>query len=268
MTTELHLAQLELEVPRLLASARDAGLLRKKTDGRRWDDLGYAVHQQLKGLFQDMAPQPFRTVGKKGRGLTVLGYTSADAKHLRQVAEEFGQPATLEACRLDRLATKPMPESLFEPGRRLGFEVRICPVVRLGKDVKVSSWPGGDGTSGPRTFREGAEIDAFLQHRYLRDEDGDRETVYRSWFADRLAGRVELLNARLEGFRRVRVLRRGDRDENGHRSARVAERPDALLSGTFGITDGEAFRTLLSRGVGRHKAFGFGMLLLRPAASH
>ncbi|MEE8524028.1 MAG: type I-E CRISPR-associated protein Cas6/Cse3/CasE [Thermoanaerobaculia bacterium] len=47
----------------------------------------------------------------------------------------------------------------------------------------------------------------------------------------------------------------------------VPERPDALLTGTLEVTDPDAFATLLARGVGRHRAFGFGMLLLRPPGS-
>jgi len=31
------------------------------------------------------------------------------------------------------------------------------------------------------------------------------------------------------------------------------------------VTDGEAFARLLAKGVGRHTAYGYGMLLLRPA---
>ena len=48
--------------------------------------------------------------------------------------------------------------------------------------------------------------------------------------------------------------------------AATSEGPDAVLAGVLEVTDGEAFAALLRRGVGRHRAFGFGMLLLRPAA--
>ena len=42
-------------------------------------------------------------------------------------------------------------------------------------------------------------------------------------------------------------------------------RPSAVLEGTLSITDPVEFRQTLARGIGRHRAFGFGMLLLRPA---
>ena len=41
--------------------------------------------------------------------------------------------------------------------------------------------------------------------------------------------------------------------------------PDVTVDGTLEIIEPEAFANLLIRGVGRHCAFGFGMLLLRPA---
>ena len=40
--------------------------------------------------------------------------------------------------------------------------------------------------------------------------------------------------------------------------------PDAWLRGHLEIRDGEAFSALLQRGVGRHRAFGYGCLLIAP----
>jgi CRISPR system Cascade subunit CasE len=37
-----------------------------------------------------------------------------------------------------------------------------------------------------------------------------------------------------------------------------------LLRGELTVADPDAFSALLARGVGRHRAFGYGMLLLRP----
>ena len=43
--------------------------------------------------------------------------------------------------------------------------------------------------------------------------------------------------------------------------------PDATLNGTLRINDPNEFRTKLRTGIGRHKAYGYGMLLLRPPDS-
>jgi len=42
------------------------------------------------------------------------------------------------------------------------------------------------------------------------------------------------------------------------------EGPDAIVHGVLVIHDPAAFSALLVRGVGRHRAYGYGMLLLRP----
>lgn len=255
MTDLLHMAQLDLDVSHLMGVARDRGW-----SGRhlRWDDLGYLVHQQLAALFQGASPQPFRAVAQRGRWLTVLGYTSAEDEQLRRHADEFGPPAERQACRLDALRTKPMPSSLFQAGRQLGFEVRVCPVVRLARAVSTT-WCGR-----PRTFRAGAELDAYLCRRYLHGEENSREDVYVDWLRHRLAGAAGLHDARLSAFRRVRTLRQGRRNGNGKRKPTVSERPDALITGTLEVQEPDPFRALMSRGIGRHRAFGFGMLLLRP----
>jgi len=67
---------------------------------------------------------------------------------------------------------------------------------------------------------------------------------------------------RLIGFRRVRSQRNAR--VGGKVKQRGVERPDALFTGELTIRDAEAFARLLARGIGRHRAFGFGMLLLRP----
>ena len=40
---------------------------------------------------------------------------------------------------------------------------------------------------------------------------------------------------------------------------------NGTVEGTLTVGDPDAFSRLLARGIGRHRAFGFGMLLLRPA---
>jgi CRISPR system Cascade subunit CasE len=55
-------------------------------------------------------------------------------------------------------------------------------------------------------------------------------------------------------------MRRRGREDAGR-----IERPNAVLEGTLTVGDPDAFARLLARGIGRHRAFGFGMLLLKPA---
>jgi CRISPR system Cascade subunit CasE len=55
------------------------------------------------------------------------------------------------------------------------------------------------------------------------------------------------------------------RTQGPNRRARPGLRkPDVTFRGMLEVVEPGAFEALLRRGVGRHRAFGFGMLLLRP----
>ena len=64
----------------------------------------------------------------------------------------------------------------------------------------------------------------------------------------------------MQSFQRIRAYRKRN-------AARYSEGPDALMRGELTVTDGTAFACLLKKGIGRHRAYGYGMLLLRPADS-
>jgi CRISPR system Cascade subunit CasE len=40
--------------------------------------------------------------------------------------------------------------------------------------------------------------------------------------------------------------------------------PDAVFTGVLQVLDTTAFAALVARGIGRHRAFGYGMVLLKP----
>jgi CRISPR system Cascade subunit CasE len=151
---------------------------------------------------------------------------------------------------LDRLRSLPRPSSAWIAGQRLGFDLRLRPVIRL-----ASTLSGQDEHGAPVSFRKGAEVDAFLA-RVLRREATSRETVYLDWLAERLAPVASLDRAasRLASFQRSVIRRDGRRLEG----------PDAVIHGTLTVEDPAGFAALLARGVGRHRAYGYGMVLLRP----
>ena len=154
-----------------------------------------------------------------------------------------------------RLESRPMPRA-WRAGQRLGFDFRVRPVRRLLRDLE---------TSRGRMAR-GADVDAFLAEALRRHpgepggmagEGRTREAVYLDWLAERPGGAVELDRAgrRLAQFRRTGVLR--------GRSG--LEGPEATIHGTLRVSDPDGFAELLRRGIGRHRTYGYGMLLLRPA---
>lgn len=242
----------------LLAARRLAALAEERKLPRRQEDSGYLVHEQLASLFQEGAVQPFRVTREQGRAVEVLGYSAFGRDELHDRAATYAPPEAHGACDWEAFAVKPMPREI-ESGRRLGFEVRACPVVRLSSPRTVR---GKDGRE--KTYPRRSELDAWEHRGFLAqepDETASREEAYRDWLTGRLSDAASIDHLRLTGFRRARLVRK---THDARRRSRVLERPDAVLQGELTVTDGDRFLDLLARGVGRHRAFGFGMLLLRP----
>ena len=238
----LHLIEIPLILKRLhqWAAAREGG--------QRGDfDEGRALHHLLGEVFGPGALQPFRLlVAPRGEHGTLYAYSGHTADALRGVAESVAGPSELAALPLARLRSCPRPPATWREGLRLGFDLRVRPVVRLLKAIE-----GPEGR-----FGKGAEVDAFLPQALRDGETCSREDVYLDWLEARLQGtaRLERGSTRLAAFRRTRVQRGGRRIEG----------PDAVFHGTLNVQDPAGFAQLLARGVGRHRAYGYGMLLLRP----
>lgn len=217
------------------------------------EDDGYAWHALLSAVFgKACAPKPFRVVARRGRALQLLAYASRDPAALQQAARDFADPLALAAVGLKdgaSLAAKPLPT--FARGRQLGFSVRLRPTVRTDRDA--------DRTKS-------IEIDAYVAAmRTAPGTSPERKAVYAEWARAKLeAGGAGVLDLRFDGLDQVPVLRRSMADGGGSRRATLVQGHAADLAGLLEVTDADAFAALLARGVGRHRAFGYGMLLLSP----
>jgi CRISPR system Cascade subunit CasE len=236
------MVRLTFELPRLYA------LSRRRRLPVRESDLGYLLHCAMKELFGADAPSPFAIERSAGRYAGVLAYSHRDHDALKAHADAFADPSVHSCCDLQGLTSKRMPHA-WKDGTRVGFRVRTCPIVRMSSD-------------GPR-WKKGAEVDAFLARCWKQEgANVDREEVYRTWLLNELDRRgAQLIHCEMKAFQRQRYVRR---DHSAERRAHVVERPDALLEGVLEVRRGVDFTSLLRRGVGRHRAFGFGMLLLKP----
>lgn len=254
----LWMLRLPLDLNALAQFAAERGLMHPAGH-----DEGRALHHLLVETFgkvpvpgdekeQKGAFQPFRVMASRG-GTSLYGYSALSPDALRDHARISALPEALALLPLDRMEAKQMPE-IWRERQILGFDLRTLPVVRLNSGIPAAPVPRG------REWRAGSEVDAFLAHVLRHDPQGDpaaqetkREPLYRDWLAARLAPAAELLEGtRLARFRRIRVSRQ-----------QRAEVPEAVFHGSLRITDPDAFSRMLARGVGRHCAYGFGMLLLR-----
>jgi len=243
MTEALYLVKVPLLAERLASVAR-----RKHVPLRDMDE-GYLAHCVMRELWHDHAPAPFVLRGR-GRVLEAWGYSCCPAATLVGHTRVLGAGAAVAIADLDAIASKAVPR--FDTGRRLGFLLRACPVVRL--------------AAATHGHKAGAEVDAFLARCFSLDANVavSREAVYREWLTSRLGNETtgaRVQEVRIAAMSRERVVRRTQGDD---RTPRRLERPDVRFEGTLVVTDTERFLDCLAHGVGRHRAFGFGALMLVP----
>jgi CRISPR system Cascade subunit CasE len=232
--TSLHLLRLRVQVPTLTQFAAEQGLLTEPDDG-----FGYVMHAWLAALFGKNAPKPFRYFESKSE---LLGYSFMDGPDLLSIAQTFASPLSWSALSPNSLVTKPMPTE-WRPDLRIQIEVLACPISR----------------------KDGHEKDVYLRAVDNLGADAPRrEEVYLEWFRHQCAGAVQFEHLELAGVGRSQLLRRSRSVDGGRRLLNI-ERPHAHFRAIVRIVDSEAFAALLARGVGRHRAFGFGMPLIAPA---
>ena len=111
------------------------------------------------------------------------------------------------------------------------------------------------------------EVDAFvLAHAEQREKaktaQGEsvtlkvtRQDVYQDWLKCKLGNAAIPDQVRLHRFQRSLAMR-------GNKV--LSEGPDVIIHGNVTVKDQTLFQQVLRKGIGRHKSFGYGMLLLRP----
>ena len=210
-------------------------------------DEGFALHCLLVESFGPLAPKPFRLLTPRRKSVdhgVLYGYGYKDAKEMKEAAALYADPLQLKALSGGSIESKRMP-IMWKPKRQLGFEVRIRPTRRRAR-----------GSASPGTERDAFQLEAM---RYpANGMTRSREAVYIDWLAEQFhkRGGAKLESAAMESFQRTKAIRK--------LRQRPIEGPTAVMRGVISITEGEAFAALLASGIGRHRAYGYGMILLRP----
>ncbi|AOG03112.1 type I-E CRISPR-associated protein Cas6/Cse3/CasE [Bosea sp. RAC05] len=254
----LHMIRLNPDVRQAAVWGAANNLLRTA------DDQGYLWHSLLAAAFGAAAPKPWRLVEPDGRAPYLVGYTAADKAELVD-ASQFADPLVSAALGLDELAVKRMPVE-YRAGQRFGFQIRVRPTVRSSIVLDGEGQMVKRGDRGQRI-----EIDV-LQHAMLvaREQgtgsDIPPETVYGQWLRDRLSdlgADHEPEALKLTSRRRSAIVRR-DQSRTLRVHGQSGGGPDVGIAGVIKVVDPAAFPSVLARGVGRHRSFGFGMMLLEP----
>lgn len=247
---ELHLVKIPVRADKLVSLAKRRHIRLRDLDA------GYLIHCLLTEVWQETAPAPFVLRGA-GRSYDVWGYSRASALELVDHARAFGDPGILDAIDgINAISSRAVPR--FSQGRRVGFLTRVCPVARL--------------ATAANGHRAGAELDVFLSKAFVAGPAAhlSREAVYRTWLTERLSASdatgATVENVRVASMGRIHLIRR---TQGEIREAKPLERPDVRIEGDFVVQDGDTFLRFLERGIGRHRAFGFGaVMLVPPGTSH
>ncbi len=205
-------------------------------------DPDYLIKTALTETLAGAMIRPWAVHATRHGIATVLGYSKRSPDSL--VDSRLLALPTLQQV-VGPVIGGPMPK--LREGQCYAFEVRICPTIHVTKD----------GT------RRHGERDAFLAavDNNLGDERLVRETIYTDYLRKRLVG-AEITKASLKGFRLNRVARKSAKNSVGQRVL-----PQAWMDGLLKIRDAGLFEQTLIDGVGRQRAFGHGMVRLRPPSA-
>ena len=268
--TALTMLRVHVDLNALARYADDRSWTKRTRDGRESDagfDEGRALHHVLDESFGPGTLRPFRLMAPRDKTLgSIYAYTTQTEAGIRDAVSAAAPPEAARILGLDRFEFKAMPTA-WTTGRRLGFDVRIRAIVRIKGELPNPRHPS-------KPYKSGSELDAFFVEALRKFPgsrpvmiDGEatpsgmleagrtREAVYRDWLAARFgaAATLDPEQSTMQKFHRSRIARAGG----------SLEGPDVVFHGTLTITDPVAFAGLLANGIGRHKAYGYGMLLLR-----
>lgn len=212
------------------------------------DDGCYALHHAMRKRWGDSAPQPFHAV-LSGPEPHVVGYME-DPSSLKVV----GDDPHLRAVFPDGMESRAiaLPENA---GGTYSFRVRTRPLIRYGKRIADII----EKETGRRPFPEMCAVQAT---RLRTGGDVDAAQVCRDWLARRLEGAASLATFSLLDYVAQPVLR----STHGPAGPKTFPGSTAVMTGTMVVEDPAAFAALLAKGVGRHAAFGYGLMLIAPAA--
>ena len=226
MSEPIHLFETRIAPDLLTEWQKDKGLS-PLTEAR---DLTY--HRILTETWGDLVPRVFRVMPND----TLYGYSRVCAEELQAVANENATPLEYAALGVARIRSKPMPES-WNKDRLFNFSIKVVPTMRQ-RDLQNRSH----------------ELDWYQYQG--RSSFTDRETAYHKWLKQRVAHHdaMELLEVQITDFYKHLTIWKARQ--------RPISKPVACLQGVLKVNDSARFNELLMQGVGRHKAYGYGMFLL------
>ena len=174
---------------------------------------------------------------------TLLAYTQLTAQELRNAASQHQKLAHSAVMDPSSINTVGVPDQWSE-GQSIHFEVRIRPTKR---------------SSNRDAGHPKSEQDIYLGS----EENSNRAETYCRWLTN-LIRRQGGLQTTPDTMVMTQFAMRRVRRQN---SSQWTTGPDATIVGTAIVVNPDRVKTALTSGLGRHKGYGYGMLLIRPSGA-
>ena len=208
-----------------------------------YPDPDQTLHHLIYNTFgYDHTPKPFMVKVNPDRNLAcgkLMGYTELEAEKLQEIARSKQNASSASVLEPSSIKTVRLPEN-WQRGTAVGFQTRVRPTYR---------------TSHRHGQQKSMELDLY----YKPGNESSREETYIQWLEEtlRTRGATPVENS-------TRIISCRTRNVTRQHGRGVTSGPDALMEGTCIIEDPDLWTNAVRRGIGRHKAFGYGMLLLKP----
>lgn len=228
----------------LMSASLDMVNLARFAAERRHSDPDRTAHCLFTESFgKDHMPKPFviktRVSDGEMKG-TLLAYTPLTAEELEREAVQRQMLAHSAVMHPSSIRTVGVPAEWVE-GSSIRFEIRVRPTKRRSSRAET----------GP-----GAEQDIYLE----APEDSSRAEIYCRWLSEMMQ-RQGGVQANPDSMEMTRFAMRRVRRQN---LSRWITGPDATIAGAATVANPDRMRLVLAHGIGRHKGYGYGMLLVRP----
>ncbi|OIQ90146.1 CRISPR system cascade subunit CasE [mine drainage metagenome] len=145
-----------------------------------------------------------------------------------------------------RLQSKPYAPAIVV-GQRFGFSLRVNPSMSLSQPARGKS----------------KRLDLFQYHKITSPgaiDPAEREALVLAWLERKLAGLGAALETEMSFLSGLQPIRLRGKERNGRSALLTAADTEGVLS----VTAPEVLSAALTAGIGHGKAYGLGLLLLRP----
>lgn len=210
-------------------------------------DYGYLSHAFMRKAFCETSPQPF-TVKRIDNTLSIIGMSHVDVCEIQDSFCPEGDSLLNEIVASIRMKSMRLPDYYAE-NTQIRFSAQCCPVRRSSKTGKS------------------VEKDAYLCELEHSEREKrkpmTRHECYLEWLSKRMVNTgATLVEYDIRDFLLSTPSRRGGKDHSGSPFI-IGDRPRVEFYGVLSVEDPVKFSASLMAGIGRHKAFGYGMIDLQ-----